>query len=118
MVTIAMGAAGLLGAVRWQTAKHVDYNRPMMATNAGGVQPSLIFNLFRGLDVVAAVTAPLILGAPLWVSLAIALVIYFLLRSGANMEEMQEQAKEEREALEREKAQRAGEKIKVRRPTR
>ena len=51
-------------------------------------------------------------------SLAIALVIYFLLRSGANMEEMQEQAKEEREALEREKAQRAGEKIKVRRPTR
>ncbi len=118
MVTIAMGAAGLLGAVRWQTAKQVDYNRPMMATNAGGVQPSLIFNLFRGLDVVAAVTAPLILGAPLWVSLAIALVIYFLLRSGANMEEMQEQAKEEREALEREKAQRAGEKIKVRRPTR
>ena len=99
-----LGAAGLLGAVRWQTAKQVDYNRPMMATNAGGVQPSLIFNLFRGLDVVAAVTAPLILGAPLWVSLAIALVIYFLLRSGANMEEMQEQAKEQQKLLDAERA--------------
>ena len=90
--------------MRWQTAKQVDYNRPMMATNAGGVQPSLIFNLFRGLDVVAAVTAPLILGAPLWVSLAIALVIYFLLRSGANMEEMQEQAKEQQKLLDAERA--------------
>lgn len=118
MVTVAIAAAGLLGAVRWQTAKQVDYSRPMMATNAGGVQPSLIFNLFRGLDVVAAVTAPLLFGAPAWVSLGIALALYLLLRSGTNLEEMQEEAKEQQSALEAGRRGGRAEKIRIQRPSR
>ena len=39
----------------------------MVATSAGAMPPTLIFNLFRGFDVVALVTAPLLLGAsPSW----------------------------------------------------
>ncbi|WP_052462169.1 DUF6297 family protein [Nigerium massiliense] len=118
IVTVSIAAAGLLGAVRWQTAKQVDYSRPMMATNAGGIQPSLIFNLFRGIDVVVVVTAPLLLGAPIWVSPAIALVVYMLLRSGTSMEELQDEAKEQQKLAEAQRATASKEKIKVQRPTR
>ena len=119
MTTVAIGLAGLLGAVRWQTAKQTDFNTPMMATNAGAMPPSLIFNLFRGIDVCAAITGPLMLGAPIWVSLGIAAVIYFLL--GINMSDFQEEAKEEqRKAAEAKAAaeKASGEKIKIARPQR
>jgi Family of unknown function (DUF6297) len=119
MTTVAIGLAGLLGAVRWQTAKQTDFNTPMMATNAGAMPPSLIFNLFRGIDVCAAITGPLMLGAPIWVSLGIAAVIYFLL--GMNMGDLQEEAKEEKRKADEAKAaaeKTSGEKIKIARPQR
>jgi len=119
MTTVAIGLAGLLGAVRWQTAKQTDFNTPMMATNAGAMPPSLIFNLFRGIDVCAAITGPLMLGAPIWVSLGIAGLIYFLL--GMNMSDLQEEAKEEqRKAAEAKAAadKTSVEKIKIARPQR
>lgn len=115
--TVVMAGAGVLGAVRWQTAKRVDYNKPMLATNAGGMQPALIFNLFRGLDVVAAMTAPLILGAPITVSLIIGVILFFLLRIDFDLEEMQEQTKEQRQIVAEERAKQA-EKIKIARPQR
>jgi hypothetical protein len=120
MTSAAIAIAGLLGAVRWQTAKQTDFNTPMMATNAGAMPPSLIFNLFRGIDVCAAVTAPLMLGAPIWVSLGIALLVYFLL--GLDMGDLQAQAKEEQRRVAEAKASAArtagGEKIKIARPQR
>ncbi len=101
-VTFATGVAGLLGAVRWQTAKQVDFNTPMVATNAGAMPPALIFNLFRGLDVCLLITAPLIFGAPVFVSIGLALVVFFLL--GLNMGDLQEEAKEQQRIADAEKA--------------
>ena len=110
------GVAGLLGAVRWVTAKKVDFAVPMMATESGAMPPTLIFNLFRGLDMVALITAPLILGAPAYWSLGLAGLVFVALRGTFNMDELKaEQASVQRERA-AQKAQ--AEKIKVSRPTR
>ncbi|QIK71498.1 hypothetical protein G7070_03370 [Propioniciclava coleopterorum] len=92
--------------MRWQTAKGVDFGVPMMATAAGAMPPTLILNLLRGFDVVTLITVPILLGLdPIW-SLALALVVALFLRSGFNTEELQEQAKEQKELLAAEKAKR------------
>ena len=104
MTGLAIAAAGLLGAVRWQTAKQINFNTPMMATNAGALPPGLIFNLFRGIDVCATVTAPIMLGAPPYWALAITAVWFFALRAGMNMEDLQEEAKEQQRQVADEKA--------------
>jgi hypothetical protein len=99
-VAAIAAAAGLFGAVRWVTAGKADYSAPMMATASGALPPSLIFNLFRGIDMVALITAPVILGAdPLW-SVALAAVVFIGLRGTFNMEEL----KAEQEAAQREMA--------------
>ncbi len=121
MVALAIGAAGLLGAVRWQTAKPVDFGVPMMATASGAMPPTLMFNLFRGFDTVALVTAPVMLGvAPYW-SLALAGVVFMFLRMGGmNMEDVQAQANEDRKRLAEERAQRnrPAQKVRIQRPQR
>ena len=105
-VALACGLGGLLGAIRWQTARPVNFAVPMMATTAGAVPPTLIFNLVRGFDVAALVTAPILLNAdPIW-ALVIGVVLLMLLRAGFNMEEMSEQAKEQQKLLDAEKAAR------------
>lgn len=113
MAALVTGIAGLFGAVRWVTAKRPDFGVPMMATPGGAMPPTLVFNLFRGIDVVAVVTAPLILGAPASWSLGIAAVIFVLLRGTFNMDEL----KAEQESLQRQRSD-TREKIKVTRPTR
>ncbi len=116
-IALVTGLAGWLGAVRWVTAKKVDFNTPMVATESGAVPPALILNLFRGLDMVALITAPVMLGgSPLW-SFALAGIAFIFLRGTFNMDEM----KSQQEVLNREKeaAKKAsGQKIKVQRPTR
>ncbi len=117
LAALVTAIAGLFGAVRWVTAKRVDFGVPMMATESGAMPPTLIFNLFRGIDVVAAVTLPMVLQAPVTWSLGIAGVIFVLLRGTFNMEEL----KAEQAALQREEAARkAGtvEKKKIVRPQR
>ena len=100
LVTIACALGGLLGAVRWQTAKPVNFAVPMMSTGAGAIPPTLVFNLVRGFDVAALVTAPILLNAsPMW-SIGIGAVLLFVLRVGFNMEEMQEQAREQQKLAE------------------
>ncbi len=109
--------AGLLGAVRWVTAGKVNFQTPMMATASGALPPGLLFNLFRGIDMVALITAPLILGAPGYWSLAIALVVFVGLRGSFNADDLraeQEQAKRELAASK----QAAADKQKIPRPTR
>lgn len=116
-IALITGLAGWLGAVRWVTAKKVDFNTPMVATESGAVPPTLILNLFRGLDMVALITAPVMLGgSPLW-SFALAGIAFIFLRGTFNMDEM----KSQQEALNREKAaaqKASAQKIKVQRPNR
>ena len=111
--------AGLLGAVRWVTAKKVDFGVPMLATSTGAMPPTLLFNLFRGIDMAALITAPLILGASVWVSLGLALIVFIVLRGTFNMDDMRAQQEEQQRQL---KAARGGgapgSKTKVPRPTR
>jgi hypothetical protein len=110
-------AAGLLGAVRWVTAGKVNFQTPMMATASGALPPGLLFNLFRGIDMVALITAPLILGAAGYWSLAIALAVFVGLRGSFNADDLraeQEQAKRELAASK----QAAADKQKIPRPTR
>lgn len=106
MIAVACGAAGLLGAVRWQTAKGVDFGVPMMATSMGAMPPTLLLNLLRGFDIVTLITVPILLNLdPVW-ALGLALVVALFLRSGLNTDELQMQAKEQRELLATEKAKR------------
>lgn len=98
--SLITAAAGLFGAVRWVTAKKPDFGQPMMATASGALPPSLIFNLVRGFDMVALITAPLILGAPVYWSAGIAVVVFVFLRSPINMDDM----RAEQEAAQRDLA--------------
>jgi MFS family permease len=100
MAAAITAAAGVFGAVRWVTAGKADYSAPMLATGSGALPPALLFNLFRGIDMVALITAPLILGAdPLW-SLGLAVVVFIGLRGTFNMDEL----KAEQEAMQRDAA--------------
>jgi len=118
LVALSSAAAGLLGAVRWQTAQPVDFGVPMLATGAGALPPTLVFNLVRGVDIVALVTAPLLLGASPWWSLGIAGGVFLLLRQGFNMAEMAEEAKEQQRLVETEKARASQARVRVPRPGR
>lgn len=105
-VAVACGAAGLLGAVRWQTAKPVDFGVPMMSTAAGAMPPTLIFNLLRGFDVATLITVPILLNLdPVW-SLGLALIVGLFLGAGMNTDDLQEQAKAQREELDAERGKR------------
>ena len=116
-IALVTGIAGWLGAVRWVTAKKVDFNTPMVATESGAVPPALIFNLFRGIDMVALITAPVMLGGSPLYSFALAGVAFVFLRGTFNSDELkaqQEQLNREKEAAKKA----SGQKIQVQRPRR
>lgn len=94
LVTAATGVAGWLGAVRWVSAKQVDFNSPMVATESGAMPPTLIFNLFRGFDMVVLITGPILFGFSPWIGLGIAFIAYFGLKGTFSQDELrlQEQA--------------------------
>jgi hypothetical protein len=99
---LVTAAAGLLAAVRWVSAKPADYSTPMMQTGFGALPPGLMFNLFKGLDVVAVMTGPLLLGWSPWVSVVIGVIVLYLLSGSFDMKEaqqMQAELKKEREQL-------------------
>ncbi|MCL1839297.1 MAG: DUF6297 family protein [Propionibacteriaceae bacterium] len=99
LVAICIGAAGMFGGVRWVCGSKVDYNAPMMATASGAMSPTLIFNLFRGFDVIALITAPLILNWGATWSLIIAAVVFFFVRGTFNMDDMKAQQEESKRQL-------------------
>lgn len=102
-------AAGLLAAVRWVTAKPANYGGPLVATTGfGAMPPGLMFALLKGIDIVALVTLPIVLGWPSWVALVIALIAFLMLRSGLDQQALLEQQEEQRRLLEQERAKRSG----------
>jgi len=101
---VLTGAAGVLGAIRWVTAKSADYATPMLQTGFGAMPPSLMFNLFRGLDIVVLITGPLLLGWSPWISGVIAVIVAIVLSGAYNMSEMQDQAAEMQKERDRLKA--------------
>lgn len=105
---LVTGIAGFLAAVRWVSAKPADYSGPIVATGMGAMPPGLMFSLLRGIDMVALITLPLVLGWPFWVSLVVALIAFFFLRSGFDREELMAQQEEQKRMLEQEKTRRAG----------
>lgn len=117
---VVTGIAGFLGAVRWVSARPPDYSGPIVATGLGAMPPGLMFSLLRGIDMVALVTLPVVLGWPVWISLVVGLIAFMILRSGLDREQLMEQQEEQKRLLEEEKRRRAGElppkqKIKVQR---
>ncbi len=110
--------AGWLGAVRWVTAKKVDFGVPMLATSTGAMPPTLIFNLFRGFDMVALITAPLILHAPWWLSVLLALIVFIVLRGTFDMDQMRAEQEQAQKQMQAAKVGNSGPKTKIPRPTR
>lgn len=87
------GMTGVLAAIRWVTARPADYSTPMVSTAAGAVPPGLMINLFKGFDIVALGTLPLVLGLNPGFSMIILIGVYALLRSGGtSLKELNEQA--------------------------
>lgn len=105
---LVTGIAGFLAAVRWVSAKPADYSGPIVATGLGAMPPGLMFSLLRGIDMVALVTLPIVLGWPVWVSLLIGLIAFYFLRSGLDREELMAQQEEQKRLLDEERARRAG----------
>ncbi len=89
ITAVLTAVAGLLGAIRWVSAKSANYSVPMMQTGFGALPPGLMFNLVRGLDVVALITGPMLLGWAWWISGIIAVVVAIALSGFYSMEEMQ-----------------------------
>ena len=102
------GIAGLLAAVRWVSAKPADYSGPIVATGLGAMPPGLMFSLLRGFDIIALVTLPIVFGWSAWISIVIAAIAFFVLRSGMDKDSLLEQQEEQKKILEEEKARRAG----------
>lgn len=117
---VVTGLAGFLGAVRWVSARPPDYSGPIVATGLGAMPPGLMFSLLRGIDMVALVTLPIVIGWPVWISLVVGLIAFMILRSGLDREQLMEQQEEQKRLMEEEKRRRSGDlppkqKIKVQR---
>jgi len=110
--------AGWLGAVRWTTAKKVDFGVPMLATSSGAMPPTLIFNLFRGFDMVALITAPLILNLPWWVSVLLIVIVFIALRGTFDMDQMRAEQEEAQRQMKAAKEGANRPKTTIPRPTR
>ncbi|MEA5653073.1 MAG: ABC transporter permease, partial [Cutibacterium granulosum] len=73
---------------------------PMVATQAGAMPPSLMFNLLRGLDMVALITIWLVLGLSPWIGVVAAILAYSFLRMGGlDQQELQQMQEESRRQL-------------------
>lgn len=117
LVAVVSGAAGLVAAIRWVSAKSPNYSGPMIATQAGAMPPGMMVNLIRGFDMVAVISLPVVFGLPVWVSLVIAVIAFAVLRSGGiDQEALAEMQKENQQRVAEAKGQINGkpkEKIKV-----
>lgn len=112
--------AGFVAAIRWVSASPPDYSKPMVAVGVGAMPPGMMFSLFRGIDMVALITLPVVFGWSPWLSVVIGLIAFTLLRSGFDQQAMLDQQQEQQRRLEEVRAQREGrgpvkEKVKIQR---
>ncbi len=106
LVSLAVGLAGLLAAVRWTQAKGPDFGAPMVSSQLGAFPPGLVTNLFRGFDVALVTTAPLLLGgSPLW-SLGIAGIVALILLNSLDAESLRARQAEQQKELAAQRKQR------------
>lgn len=103
-----VAAAGLLAAIRWTTAKPINFSAPMVATQAGAMPPGMVTNLFRGFDLCLLITAPLVFNLPWLISVALIVICAFVLLGSFNLAEMQYKAKQQQAEMDRLKAGRGG----------
>lgn len=99
ITALLTAVAGVLGAVRWVSAKSANYAAPMMQTGFGAMPPGLMFNLVRGLDIVVLITGPMLLHWAWYISAIIAVIVAIVLSgfySREEMEAMQEQVQKEK----------------------
>lgn len=110
MWALITGFAGLLAAMRWQSAKSANYQAPMVATSMGAMPPGLMFNLVRGFDMIALMSIPAVFGWSPWISLVLGIIIFSFLRMGGiDQEEMRDLQEQQKKALNESKlAQAAG----------
>lgn len=99
MIALVCTAAGLVGAVRWVSAKPADYSAPMVSTSAGALPPGLAANLIRGFDMVALITLPVIFSLSPWISLVLAAIAFSILRMGGMDPELLEAQRAEQQRL-------------------
>lgn len=106
LVALVTAGAGVLGAMRWTTAKQIDFGKPMVATQAGAFPPGLMANLFKGLDMVLIITAPVMLGWSPVISFAIGGIATVVLLGSFNMDELKAQEQRQKRAMVEQKAAR------------
>ena len=68
----------------------------------------MMFSFIRGIDIVALITLPLVLGWPSWISLGIATVTWLVLRSGFDQQALMDEREEQQRLLEEQRSGRPG----------
>lgn len=106
-LALITAAAGLLGAVRWITAKPIDFSAPMLATHAGAMPTGMGGHAVKGFEVAIIITAPLVFGLHWLISVVLAAICYFVVTSAFDLEQLKEQQEEQRKEYEAIKAERA-----------
>lgn len=106
-VAVIVGAAGVIGAVRWVTVRPTDYGTPAVYTPMGALPPGLMMNLFAGIDVVVIITAPLVFNLPWVVSIVLAVICFVAVQGHFSMERLEEQQAQQKKLYEQAKAERA-----------
>ena len=107
-VSLITALGGLLAAFRWVCAKPPNYGGPMVSVGIGAMPPGMMFSFIRGIDIVALITLPLVLGWPSWISLGIATVTWLVLRSGFDQQALMDEREEQQRLLEEQKSGRSG----------
>lgn len=106
-IALVTAAAGLFGAVRWITAKPIDFGAPMVATQAGAMPTGMFSNAVKGFEVVLLITAPMVFGLPWIISAVLAAIVYWFVMGNFDMDALREQQEQQRKELEKAKAERA-----------
>lgn len=106
-LALVTAAAGLFGAVRWVTAKAIDFGAPMLATQAGAMPTGMFANAVKGFEVAIIITAPLVFGLHWIISAVLAAIVYWFVMGNFDMDALREQQEEQKKELERAKAERA-----------
>lgn len=105
MIAVVTAAAGFIGAIRWVSAKPANYQAPLVATEMGALPPGMIFNLIRGFDMIAIITLPALLGWSVWISIALAVICFSILRMGGlDQEELAAMQEENKRQMEQARA--------------